>query len=241
MLKRNPSTFLNGAMLEKTNWDELIDNLTRQGILRSPNVIKAMLTIPRTRFLSPDAQSHGATDTPLPIGQGQTVSAPRIVAMINEKLQLQTGQKILEVGAGSGWHAATVAETIAPKDAPRSEWGHVYAVEINQTLADTARKNIMNTGYSDRVTIIVADGSKGYSEKAPYDRIFVAASVPNVPKSLIDQLKEGGIMIIPVGNASLFQTLTKITKGTDGTLKEENLGGVAYAPLRGNTGTRSSN
>jgi protein-L-isoaspartate(D-aspartate) O-methyltransferase len=241
MLKRNHVTILNGAMLEKTSWAKLIDNLTRQGILRSPNVIEAMLTIPRSQFLSPDAQSYGATDTPLPIGHGQTVSAPRIVAIINEKLQLQTGQKILEVGAGSGWHAATVAETIAPKDAPRSEWGHVYAVEINQTLADTARKNIMNTGYSDRVTIIVADGSKGYSEKAPYDRIFVAASVLIVPKPLVDQLKKSGIIIIPVGNASLFQTLTKITKGTDGTLKEENLGGVTYAALTGNTGTRPSN
>jgi protein-L-isoaspartate(D-aspartate) O-methyltransferase len=240
MLKRNHVTILNGAMLEKTSWAKLIDNLTRQGILRSPNLIEAMLTIPRSQFLSPDAQSHGATDTPLPIGHGQTVSAPRIVAIINEKLQLQTGQKILEVGAGSGWHAATVAETIAPKDAPRSEWGHVYAVEINQTLADTARKNIMNTGYSDRVTIIVADGSKGYSEKAPYDRIFVAASVSNVPKPLVDQLKKGGIMIIPVGSASLFQTLVKITKGTDGTLKEENLAGVAYAPLTGEYGHKSS-
>jgi protein-L-isoaspartate(D-aspartate) O-methyltransferase len=240
MLKRNHATILSGAMLEKTSWVKLIDNLTRQGILRSANVIEAMLSIPRSQFLSPDAQSHGATDTPLPIGQGQTVSAPRIVAIINEKLQLQTGQKILEVGAGSGWHAATVAETIAPKDAPRSEWGHLYAVEINQTLADTARKNIMNTGYSDRVTIIVADGSKGYSEKAPYDRIFVAASVADVPKPLIDQLKKGGIMIIPVGSASLFQTLMKITKETDGTLTKESVGGVAYAPLTGEYGHKSS-
>jgi protein-L-isoaspartate(D-aspartate) O-methyltransferase len=236
MLKRNHCAFLSGAWLEKTDWEKLIDSLTRKGILRSPKVIKAMRTVPRTRFLSPDAQNHSATDTPLPIGYGQTISAPHMVAIMNEALQLETGQKVLEIGAGSGWHAATIAETIAPQDAPRSEWGHVYTVEINQNLADTAKKNIMNTGYNDRVTIIVADGSKGYPEKAPYDRIFVAAAAPDVPKPLIDQLKAGGIMLIPVGSASLFQTLLKITKGMDGELKEENLGGVAFVPLTGEHG-----
>jgi protein-L-isoaspartate(D-aspartate) O-methyltransferase len=222
--------------LEKTDWEKLIDSLTRQGILRSPKVIKAMRAVPRTKFLSSDSQLYSATDTPLPIGHGQTISAPRIVAIMNEALQLETGQKILEIGAGSGWHAATVAEIVAPNNAPRSEWGHVYTVEINQNLADTAKKNVMNTGYSDRVTIIVADGSKGYPEKAPYDRIFVAAAAPDVPKPLLDQLKAGGIMLIPVGSASLFQTLLKITKGTDGKFKEESLGGVAFVPLTGEHG-----
>ena len=236
MLKRNASIFLSGALLEKTDWEKLIDSLTRQGVLHSPKVIKAMRTVPRTRFLSLDTQEHSATDTPLPIGYGQTISAPHIVAIMNEALQLGAGQKVLEIGAGSGWHAAIIAETIAPQDAPRSEWGHVYTVENNQNLAETAKKNIMNTGYNDRVTIIVADGSKGYPEKAPYDRIFVAAAVPDVPKPLVDQLKAGGIMLIPVGSASLFQTLMKITKGMSGELKEENLGGVAFAPLTGEHG-----
>jgi protein-L-isoaspartate(D-aspartate) O-methyltransferase len=222
--------------LENTYWEKLIDSLTRQGILRSPKVIKAMRTLPRTRFLSPDTQGHSATDTPLPIGYGQTISAPRMVAAMNEALQLETGQKVLEIGAGSGWHAATMAEIIAPKEAPRSEWGRIYTVEINQTLADTAKKKIMNMGYGDRVSIIVADGSKGYPEKAPYDRIFVTAAAPEVPKPLLDQLKPNGIMIIPVGSISLFQTLLKITKGTDGRNKEESLGGVAVAPLIGEYG-----
>ena len=222
--------------MEKTDWEKLIDCLIRQGTLRSPKVIKAMLAVPRTRFLSSDSQPYSATDTPLPIGYGQTISAPHIVAVMNEALQLGTGQKILEIGAGSGWHAATIAETIAPKEAPRSEWGHVYTVEINQNLSDSARKNIMNMGYSDRVTIIFADGSKGYPEKAPYDRIFVAAAAPEVPNPLLDQLKPEGIMLIPVGSASLFQTLLKITKGSDGKLEEENLGGVAFVPLTGEHG-----
>ena len=236
MLKRNPCTLLTGALLEKTDWEKLIDSLTRQGILRSPRVIKAMRVVPRTKFLSSDSQLYSATDTPLPIGYGQTISAPRIVALMNEALQLETGQKILEIGAGSGWHAATIAEIVAPNNAPRSEWGHVYTIEINQNLADTARKNIMNTGYSDRVTTIVADGSKGYAEKAPYDRILVAAAAPEVPKPLLDQLKPSGIMLIPVGSASLFQTLLKISKGPDGKVREENLGGVAFVPLAGEHG-----
>ena len=235
-LKRKPCTILCGALVEKTDWEKLIDNLTRQGTLRTPKIIKALQTLPRTRFLPIDSQAYSANDTPLPIGYGQTISAPHMVAIMNEALQLQTGQKILEVGAGSGWHAATIAEIIAPKEAPRSEWGHVYTIEINQNLADTARKNIMNTGYGDRVTIIVGDGSKGYLEKAPYDRIFVAAAAPEIPKPLMEQLKSGGIMLIPVGSTSLFQALIKVTKDIDGKLKEENLGGVAFVPLTGEYG-----
>ncbi len=139
-----------------------------------------------------------------------------MVSIMNEALQLEVGHKVLEIGAGCGWHAATIAEIIAPNDAPRSEWGHVYTVEIVQGLADFARKNIMNAGYSDRVTIICADGSMGYAEKAPYDRILVTAAAPDIPKPLIEQLKLSGIMLIPVGSVYLFQSLIKITKGVNG-------------------------
>jgi len=157
---------------------------------------------------------------------------------MNEALQLEAGQKVLEVGAGSGWHAATIAEIVAPSDAPRSERGHVYTVEIIQGLADFARKNIMKAGYGDRVSIIVADGSMGYPEKAPFDRMLVTAAAPEVPKPLNEQLKPTGVMLIPVGSASLFQSLVKITKGSDGKIKEENLGGVAFVPLTGRYGHR---
>ena len=158
-----------------------------------------------------------------------------MVSIMNEALQLEVGHKVLEVGAGCGWHAATVAEIIAPSEASRSEWGHVYTVEIVQELAEFARKNVMKSGYGDRVTIILADGSLGYSEKAPYDRIFVTAAAPDVPKPLIEQLKPKGIMLIPVGSASMFQSLIRITK-TDGKTKQENLGGVAFVPLTGRYG-----
>jgi protein-L-isoaspartate(D-aspartate) O-methyltransferase len=159
-----------------------------------------------------------------------------MVAIMNEALQLEVGQKVLEVGAGSGWHSATIAEVIAPHGAPRSEWGHVYTVEIVQGLAEIARKNIMNEGYGDRVKITYGDGSKGYPQKAPYDRVLVTAAAPRVP--LVDQLKTNGVMLIPVGSVSLFQNLVKITKDADGALKEENLGGVAFVPLTGEHGHR---
>jgi protein-L-isoaspartate(D-aspartate) O-methyltransferase len=159
-----------------------------------------------------------------------------MVSIMNEALQLEVGHKVLEIGAGCGWHAATIAEIISSKDAPRSEWGHVYTVEIVQGLADFARKNIMNAGYNDRVTIICADGSMGYAEKAPYDRILVTAAAPDIPKPLIEQLKPNGIMLIPVGSVHLFQSLIKITKGVNGKTREENLGGVAFVPLTGRYG-----
>jgi protein-L-isoaspartate(D-aspartate) O-methyltransferase len=159
-----------------------------------------------------------------------------MVSIMNEALQLEVGQKVLEIGAGSGWHSATIAEIIASKEAPRSEWGCVFTVEIVQALAENARKNIMNAGYGDRVRIINADGSKGYPEKAPFDRVVVTAAAPNVPEPLIDQLKTSGIMLIPVGSISLFQNLVKVTKESDGKIKEENLGGVAFVPLTGEYG-----
>ena len=159
-----------------------------------------------------------------------------MVSIMDEALKLEVGHKVLEVGAGSGWHAATIAEIVAPLDAPRSEWGRVYTVEIVQALADNARKNIMTTGYADRVTVINVDGSKGYAVKAPYDRVVVTAAAPKVPEPLVDQLKPGGVMLIPVGSVSLFQTLLKITKGLDGKIKQENIGGVAFVPLTGEHG-----
>lgn len=222
--------------MEANEWEKLIQNLVKEGVLRSPRVTETMRKVPREKFLPENMRSYSAVDTPLPIGFGQTASAPHMVSIMNEALQLTAGLKILEIGAGSGWHAATIAELIAPKTAPRSEWGHVYTVEIVQGLADFARKNIMNCGYGDRITIIHADGSVGYPEKAPYDRILVTAAAPDIPKPLIEQLKSTGIMLIPVGSLSLFQNLIKVTKTADGKIKEENLGGVAFVPLTGKLG-----
>jgi len=228
-----------GRSLETDEWDKLIQNLIKQSILHSPKIIETMRKVSRGKFLPENMRYYSAVDTPLPIGFGQTASAPHMVAIMNEALQLEIGNKVLEVGAGSGWHAATIAELIAPQTAPRSEWGHVYTVEIVQGLAEFARKNIMNGGFGDRVTIMHADGSSGYPEKAPYDRILVTAGAPEVPKPLLEQLKPQGIMLIPVGSLSLFQSLLRITKTSEGKTREENLGGVAFVPLTGKYGHRT--
>ncbi len=222
--------------MERSDWEKLVNSLEREGILRSQRVIEAMRLNPRAKFLPDNVQEYSSQDTPLPIGFGQTASAPHMVSLMNEALRLEIGHNVLEIGAGSGWHAATIAEIIAPHDTPRSNWGHVYTIEIVQELAEFARKTIMKAGYNDRVTIVCADGSVGYLEKAPYDRILVTAAAPAVPAPIIGQLKPNGIMLIPVGNATLFQNLIKMTKTNDGKIKEENLGGVAFVPLTGRYG-----
>lgn len=158
-----------------------------------------------------------------------------MVAIMNEALKLEVGQKVLEVGAGSGWHACTIAEVVAPTESPKEEWGHVYTVEIIEGLAKFAMKNVEKAGYADRVTVICRDGSLGLAEKAPYDRILVTAAAPDIPKPLIEQLKDGGILVIPVGGLHLFQTLYRIRK-ISGKIFKENLGGVAFVPLTGRFG-----
>jgi protein-L-isoaspartate(D-aspartate) O-methyltransferase len=160
-----------------------------------------------------------------------------MVSIMNEALELEVGHKVLEVGAGSGWHASTIAEIVAPTDKPKEKWGHVYTVEIINELAELARKNVEKAGYGDRITIICEDGSIGYPEKAPYDRVLVTAAAPDVPKPLVEQLKDGGILVIPVGGIHFYQTLLRVRK-REGKITEENLGGVAFVPLTGKHGHR---
>ena len=160
-----------------------------------------------------------------------------MVSIMDEALELEVGHRVLEVGAGSGWHASTIAEIVAPTDTPKEKWGHVYTVEIIPELAEFARKNVEKARYGDRITIICGDGSMGYPEKAPYDRILVTAAAPDIPKPLIEQLKNGGILVIPVGGIRFYQTLVRVRK-RDGKITEENLGGVAFVPLTGKHGHR---
>jgi len=158
-----------------------------------------------------------------------------MVSIMDEALQLEAGHKVLEIGAGSGWHASTIAEIVAPTGVAKDKWGHVYTVEIVPELAEFARKNIEDAGYGDRVTVICGDGTEGYPDEAPYDRILVTAAAPDVPKPLIQQLKTGGVLVIPVGGLYLYQTLIRLRKRDD-RITEENLGGVAFVPLVGKHG-----
>jgi len=221
--------------MEKAEWEHLIQNLISEGILRSPSVIRAMRLVSRELFLPDRLKSYYAVDTPLPIGCGQTASAPHMVSIMNEALELEVGHKVLEVGAGSGWHASTIAEIIAPTDASEEKWGHVYTTEIIRELADYARENVYKAGYSGRVSVIHHDGSEGYQPEAPYNRILVTAAAPRIPEPLANQLDADGILVIPVGTAYYYQTLYRIRK-TDSKLTQENLGGVAFVPLTGKHG-----
>lgn len=157
---------------------------------------------------------------------------------MNEALELEVGHQVLEIGTGCGWHSATVAEIIAPSDVAKEKWGHIFTVEIVAELVDIAKKNLEGAGLSDRVTVVHSDGSMGYAEKAPYDRVLATAAAPDVPPSLIEQLRVGGVMVLPVGGVHLFQSLIRVRKFADGRITKEDLGGVAFVPLTGRFGHR---
>ena len=220
-------------------WARLVQTLVEERVLRSNEVIRAMKQVPRILFLPESSHEYACVDAPLPIGQGQTVSAPHMVAIMNEALELKEGHRVLELGTGCGWHAATIGEIVAPKHAPRSQRGHVYTMEIIAELAQLARGNVIRHGFGDRITVIHRDGSSGYSEESPYDRILVTAAAPEIPPPLSSQLKAGGVMVIPVGSIHLFQSLIRIRKEADGSTTRENLGGVAFVPLTGRFGHKT--
>jgi protein-L-isoaspartate(D-aspartate) O-methyltransferase len=199
----------------------LIEELRYHGI--SERVLSAMRKVPRHLFVPEKEQRNAYADYPLPIGWGQTISAPHMVAIMCDLLDIQEGMKILEIGAGSGYHAAVMAVLAGS--------GHVYAVETIEGLAQFARENLKKAGISN-VTVTVGDGSLGLPDFAPYDRISVACASPEILDTLTEQLKVGGRLVIPVGR--YFQELYLVTK-TDG-WKKEAKGGVVFVPLVGKKG-----
>ncbi len=191
--------------------------------IRDSRILQAFLNVPRERFVPPRERPHAYADRPLPIGFGQTISQPYMVALMLEALRLSGREKVLEIGTGSGYQTALLAELSR----------EVYTVDIIPQLVDRARKVLEALGYRN-VRFRVGDGGEGWPGHAPYDRIVVSAAMPEIPPPLLDQLAEGGILVGPVGGL-LEQELVRIQKSGN-TLHREILGRCAFVPLRGRWG-----
>ncbi len=192
----------------------------------SEKVYKAIAKVPRHLFVPQRYRIEAYVDTPLPIGFGQTISAPHMVAIMCDLLDLKRGEKVLEIGTGCGYHAAVVAEIVGKE-------GKVITIERIPELAEMAKTNLKALGY-DNVVVIVGDGSKGYEPEAPYDKIYVTAAAPDIPKPLLEQLKPGGKMVIPVGDS--IQWLYVVEKDEKGEVRKWNWGSVRFVPLKGEYG-----
>jgi protein-L-isoaspartate(D-aspartate) O-methyltransferase len=188
-------------------------------------VLAAMRKVPREKFVPADLRSLAYGDGALPIGCGQTISQPYIVALMTEALKLKGGEKVLEIGTGSGYAAAVLAEIA----------GEVITIECVTELADGARRTLAELGYTN-IEVIEGDGTKGHKPSAPYDAIVVTAGGPDVPRSLRNQLKVGGNLVIPVGASHTVQSLLRITKNGVDDFSEEDLCGVRFVPLIGEEG-----
>jgi len=191
--------------------------------IKDPKLIDAMEKVPRHLFVEEALQSQAYNDHPLPIGEKQTISQPYMVALMTEALQLTGKEKILEIGTGSGYQTAILAEIA----------GKVFSIERIRSLAIKARKLLYELGYFN-VEIKIFDGTFGWAEEAPFDAIIVTAGSPDIPQPLVDQLAIGGRLVIPLGDPSI-QDLIRIIKTEEGT-KREDLGGCRFVKLIGRYG-----
>lgn len=200
------------------------DQIAARGV-RSKNVLDAMRKVPREQFVPEGLKEFAYDDSPLPIAVGQTISQPYIVAFMIESLALEGGEKVLEIGTGSGYAAAVLAEIA----------GEVYTIERIEELADSASAALAAAGY-DNVHVLNADGTLGWPGHAPFDGIVVTAGGPEVPESLKQQLKIGGSLVIPVGPDREFQELVRVTRVTGNEFRTEYLAAVRFVPLLGSEG-----
>jgi protein-L-isoaspartate(D-aspartate) O-methyltransferase len=199
-------------------------SLVREGIIgygiESELVIEALRETPRHEFVPQEFLDQAYANHPLPIGYGQTISQPYIVALMSQELEVEPGEKVLEIGTGSGYQAAVLAEMEL----------QVFSVEIIEPLAERARERLQELGY-DQVHVRNADGYFGWPEEAPFDGILVTAAPDHVPQPLLKQLKVGAVMVIPVGPVGGYQELWKITRVSEEEVRSESLGGVRFVPL----------
>lgn len=208
--------------------EHLLAQLEEQGYLTDPRLEEAMLAVPRHLFVPLELRAAAYEDRPLPIGFGQTVSAPHMVAMMSSALQLQEGQKVLEIGTGVGYHAAVVAKIVGPS-------GKVHSVEFLPELVELARRNLKSAKIN--VSVHEGDGALGWQKEAPFDAIYVTCAIPDVPLSLAQQLKDGGHFVAPVG-----VTRCQLMAGRkhDGMLELDDLGPCLFVNAQGDLGKQPS-
>ena len=200
-------------------WEAMVNRQIIDRGVNDPDVIKAMREVPRHLFVPRKNRAFSYSDHPLPIGEGQTISQPYIVAFMTEALKLRPGERVLEIGTGSGYQAAILAELI----------DEVYSIEIIEALGKKARETLEKLGYKN-VHIKIGDGHKGWPQKAPFDAIIVTCAPEQIPRPLVEQLKEGGRMIIPVGRKGAVQKLVRAVK-KGGRLQTQEVMLVRFVPM----------
>jgi len=201
----------------------MVDRLVASGYVRDARVRDAFLAVPREAFVRPEDKEAAYEDTPLPIGSGQTISAPSMIAIMLEVGRLSPGERVLEVGTGSGYHAALLAPLVGPRN--------VTSIERHGALASRAKANLAACGLAE-VTVVVGDGSLGYPERAPYDCIMATAGAPRIPEAWTEQLSAGGRIVAPIGPLH-GQVLVTATRRADGTLEIREDTPCAFVPLVG--------
>jgi protein-L-isoaspartate(D-aspartate) O-methyltransferase len=190
--------------------------------ITDPEVLQAMHKVPRHEFVPEEQVRYAYDDHPLPIGEGQTISQPYIVALMTQVLKLKSGDRVLEIGTGSGYQAAVLAELT----------DEVYTIEIIETLGEQAAARLRELGYS-QIHARIGDGYYGWEDYAPYDAIIVTCAPDHIPRPLVAQLQVKGRMVIPVGPPGAYQSLWLLEKQADGGVQRRNLGGVAFVPMTG--------
>lgn len=200
---------------------QMVESQIRRRNILDQRVLSAMEKVPRHLFVDKKLAEAAYSDYPLPIGEGQTISQPYVVALMTEALSLKKGEKVLEIGTGSGYQAAILAELT----------NKVYTIEIIKKLSQRAEKVLKNLGYN-KVKVKTGDGYFGWEEYAPFDAIIITCAANHIPPSLIKQLKEGGRLIIPLGSTVYYQTLTLVTKER-GELEVNHITNVRFVPMTG--------
>ncbi len=199
--------------------EKMVETQIRARGIKDERILHAMLRVDRHEFVPGEVRHLAYADRPLPIGEGQTISQPYIVALMTELLELKKGDRVLEVGTGSGYQAAILAELV----------DHVYTIEIVDSLARSAEKILKRLGYTN-IDVKIGDGYIGWEEFAPFDAIIVTAAPSHIPQPLVDQLKEGGRLVIPIGD--YYQELKKITK-VKGQINSQDIIPVVFVPMTG--------